>query len=235
MEKNKSSFWLGFFVGLAAVSILCFIGLLIFVLGQSESVDLAEKVQAQPQPQAQGQPEQPQPEPVQPISEGEYVKGNKDAKVQIIEYSDYECPFCARHTATMQQLAQEYGDKVAIVFRNFPLSFHQNAQKAAEAAECAGLQGKFWEMYDKLFALNESGTMSVDEFKKTAANLGLNTSDFNNCLDNGDMTQKIANDMIGAQKAGVSGTPGTFINGKLLSGALPIDEFKQEIDNALNE
>ncbi len=234
MEKNKSNFWLGFFVGLAVVSVLCFIGLLVFVLGQSESVNLAEKVQAQPQQQAE-QPEQPQAEPVQSISDSEYVKGSKNAKVQIIEYSDYECPYCFRHTATMQQIAKEYGDKVAIVFRNFPLSFHENAQKAAEAAECAGLQGKFWEMHDKLFDLNEGGGLGNDEFKKAAAGLGLNTGEFNSCLDNGDMAQKIANDMLGAQKAGISGTPGTFINGKLLSGALPYEQFKSEIDAALDK
>lgn len=232
MEKNKNSFWLGFFVGLAVVSLICFLGLLIFVLAQGESVDLAQQAQAE-QDQEQEAPEQAQPEPVPPIAENEPVRGNKDAKVVLIEYSDYECPYCLKHTKTMQQIADEYGDKVAIVFRNFPLSFHANAQKAAEAAECAAEQGKFWQMHDKLFDLNEQGQFTSDNFKSAAKSLGLNTGDFNECLDSGRMASEIAQDMSGGQRAGVSGTPATFINGGFVSGAQPYEVFKGAIDQIL--
>jgi len=234
MEKNKNNFWLGFFVGLAVVSVICFLGLLIFVFSQGESVDLAEQVQAE-QPTQQPPGQEAQPAAVPPITDDEYVKGSKDAKVVLIEYSDFECPYCAKHTETMNQVISEFGDQIAVVFRHFPLSFHANAQKAAEAAECAGLQGKFWEMHDELFELNEAQDMGVDQFKAAAKDLGLNTGDFDSCLDSGQMASKIAKDMAGAQRAGVSGTPGTFVNGDLISGALPFEQFKGVIDQLLAE
>lgn len=234
MEKNKNNFWLGFFVGLAVVSVICFLGLLIFVFSQGESVDLAEQVQAE---QADTQPsgQEAQAAPVPPITDDDYIKGSKDAKVVLIEYSDFECPYCARHTETIKQIEKEYGNQVAIVFRNFPLSFHEHAQKAAEAAECAGEQGKFWQMHDKLFELNTAQDMGVEQFKAAAKEIGLNTGDFDSCLDSGRTASNIAKDMAGGQQAGVTGTPGTFINGQLASGALPFEQFKSIIDQLLAE
>jgi len=235
MQENKrSNFWLGFFIGLATVSVVCFIGLLIFVLVQGESVDLTQQAKAeQENEQATADTQEAAPAPVPPVSEDDHIKGNKNAKLILIEYSDFECPYCAKHFETMKQIEKSYGDEVAIVFRHFPLSFHSNAQKAAEASECAAEQGEFWQMHEALFTMNVNGNMSLAQIKSAAEQIGLDTEQFNDCLDSGKMEQKVAEDIAGAQQAGVSGTPGTFINGQLVSGALPFDQIKQMIDQIL--
>ena len=171
-------------------------------------------------------------------AEDDAVLGNKNAPVTIIEFSDYECPFCGRHfTQTYPQLKKDYIDtgKVKIVFRDFPLSFHQNAQKAAEAAECAGEQGGdavYFRMHDKLFQNQDS--LSVDNYKKWAKEIGLDSTKFNSCLDSGKMASEISKDMADGSSYGVQGTPAFFINGKLVSGAQPFSAFKQAIDAELN-
>lgn len=134
----------------------------------------------------------------------------------------------------MQQIAKDFPNDVRIVYRHFPLSsIHPFAQKAAEASECASIQGKFWEMHDQLFALGESaGGLSIDGMKKIAADLKLDTGKFNNCLDKGE-TAKVVDSMYQAgAAAGVSGTPANFINGKLVEGALPYDAIKQNLASA---
>src|SRR3989338_8862854 len=170
-------------------------------------------------------------------SDDDAVLGNKNAPITMIEFSDYECPFCGRHfTQTYPQLKQEYIDtgKVKLVFRDFPLSFHQNAQKAAEAAECAGEQGDaaYFRMHDKLFQNQDS--LSVENYKKWAKEIGLDATKFNSCLDSGKMASEISKDMADGSKYGGQGTPAFFINGKLVSGAQPFSAFKQAIDVELN-
>lgn len=164
-----------------------------------------------------------------------YFKGNEDAKVVVVEWSDFECPFCHRfYTETMSQIESKYietGD-IKFVFKQFPLSFHAQAQKAAEASECAGEQGKFWEMHNLLFESGVEG--GVTGFKQYASDLGLNTEQFNTCLDSGKYVQKIADDIAEGQAKGISGTPGFLINGKLVVGAQPYAVFEQEIEAALN-
>ncbi len=178
--------------------------------------------------------DQPATHKVVPINvENEYVKGNKDATVEVIEYSDFECPYCLQHTVAMHQLFNDYQDKIKIVFRHFPLSFHPKAQKAAEASECAGEQGKFWEMHKKIFEANEASNMSVAQWKQEAKNLGLNATQFNTCLDEGKYDDKVKEDQAGGQVAGVTGTPATFINGQMLSGAVGYDQLKQIIEAEL--
>lgn len=165
------------------------------------------------------------------------VLGKVDAPVTIIEFSDYECPFCEKFfTETYPQLKKDYVDtgKVKIVFRDFPLSFHPNAQKAAEAAECAGEQGgntAYFKMHDKLF--QNQNDLSVNSLKKYAKEIGLDTAKFNSCLDSGKMASEIQKDESDGQAAGVSGTPAFFINGKLLEGAQPYSAFKKVIDEEL--
>ncbi|MFH1770643.1 MAG: thioredoxin domain-containing protein [archaeon] len=162
------------------------------------------------------------------------VKGDPNAPVTIVEWSDFECPFCARfYTETLGQIQTNYIDtgKVKLVYRDFPLSFHQNAQKAAEAAECAGEQGKYWDMHDKLF--EDGVTGGVTAFKQYAADLGLNTANFNSCLDSGQMTSEVQQDMRDGSNAGIRGTPGFIINGQLVSGAQPYAAFEQAIEKAL--
>jgi len=172
--------------------------------------------------------------PVDVSVDDDAVKGDLDAPVTIIEFSDYECPFCGRHYRdTLPQIISEYVDtgKVKLIFRDFPLGFHSKAQKAGEAAECAGEQGKYWEMHDKLF--DNQDALSVDDLKAYAKELKLNTAKFDACLDNGDMEDEVKQDLADGQAAGVSGTPASFINGRFVSGAQPFSAFKKIIDEEL--
>lgn len=162
------------------------------------------------------------------------VMGSEDAPVTIIEFSDYECPFCSRfYTQTMPSLKKNYIDtgKAKIVFRDFPLGFHSFAQKAAEATECAAEQGKFWEMHDKLFE-NQS-SLDIASLKRFAAELGLNTQEFDSCLDSGTMASEVQKDLSDGQSYGVSGTPTFFINGTKIVGAQPFGEFERIIEGEL--
>jgi protein-disulfide isomerase/copper chaperone CopZ len=163
------------------------------------------------------------------ITSNDHIRGNINAPVTLVEFSDFECPFCERHAPTMEKILQDYPQKVRLVYKHFPLGFHPNAQKAAEASECASEQGKFWEYHDELFT-NLNNGFSTEKFKQFAKDLGLNTSTFNSCLDSGKYTQKVQNDYQEGLTKGVNGTPATFINGQLTSGALPYESFKQIID-----
>lgn len=158
-------------------------------------------------------------------------KGPENAPVTIVEFSDFQCPFCSRAIGTVDEVTKTYGDKVRLVFRQFPLDFHKQAQKAAEASLCANDQGKFWDMHDKLFA-NQSA-LGVDDLKKYAAELKLDTAKFNACLDSGEKAATVKADQADGSKVGVNGTPAFFINGVMLSGAQPFDEFKSVIDAEL--
>jgi len=135
-------------------------------------------------------------------------EGSEDAPITIVEFSDFQCSFCARfYDQTLIQLRENYVDtgKVRIFFRDFPLSFHPEAAPAAEASECAADQGKFWEMHDKIFENQE--TMSGDNYKVWAAEIGLDTEQFNSCVDNGTHAAEVQADFSAGQAAGVSGTP----------------------------
>lgn len=153
---------------------------------------------------------------------------NKKVKVEFFE--DFECPFCLRHSTTIEQIRKEYVGKVDLVLRHFPLQFHANAEKAAEAYECAKEQRKEWEMYDKIFEVNAEKNMSVNTWKSAAKQLGLNTSQFDNCLDASKYSDKIKQDTAEARQRGVNGVPATFINGEMISGAAPYSAFKDVLD-----
>jgi len=170
-----------------------------------------------------------------------YAFGDEGAKVTVVEFSDYQCPFCQRYfQQTFGQVESEYVDtgKVRYVMRDLPLSFHVNAQTAAEAARCAGEQGKYKEYHDKLFETQSTweGLSEVEtSFKQYAVGLGLNALGFNSCLDTGKFSQAVKDDLALAQKLGVSGTPSFFVNGKILVGAQPFSAFKVVIDSELGE
>ncbi|HEX6903153.1 MAG TPA: thioredoxin domain-containing protein [Thermoanaerobaculia bacterium] len=159
------------------------------------------------------------------------AKGPANAPVTIVEFSDFQCPFCSRVNPTLAQVREKYGDKVRIVFRQYPLPFHQQAQKAAEASLCANEQGKFWEMHDAMFA-NQSA-LQVDQLKAQASQLGLNADQFNSCLDSGKHAATVQADMKEGSAAGVNGTPAMFINGRFISGAVPFEQVAQVIDDEL--
>lgn len=166
------------------------------------------------------------------------VKGNANAPVTIVEFSDFQCPFCAKfYEETYPLLVNQYINtgKVKLVFRDFPLtSIHLDALKAAEAAECARLQGgdvTYFKYHDKLFENQEA--LDVESLKSYARQLGLKTADFNTCLDSGNMEAEVKADLQDGANYGVTGTPAFFINGRLLSGAYPFEEFKKIIDEEL--
>jgi protein-disulfide isomerase len=159
--------------------------------------------------------------------------GPKDAKVTLIEFSDFECPFCRKNVATIKELIKTYGGKIKVVFRDFPLDFHKNAKSAALAAGCAADQGKFWQYHDKLFENQEK--LELESLKLYAKELGLNTAEFNKCLDSKKHEAEIEKDIQDGQKVGVSGTPTLFINGRKVEGAQPIDQFKKIIEEELKK
>jgi len=167
------------------------------------------------------------------LTEGGQALGSPEAPVTIVEFSDFQCPYCGQFFKnTLPQIEDEYvkTGKVRYLFRHFPLSSHQYAQKAAEATECAGEQGKFWEMHDKIFENQEK--ITVADLKKYAADLELDSS-FNSCLDSGKFQAKVQADLKLGQDIGVTGTPAFFINGRSLSGAQPFINFKAVIDEEL--
>ncbi|MFH1850014.1 MAG: DsbA family protein [archaeon] len=162
------------------------------------------------------------------------VKGDADAPVTIVEWSDFECPYCGRfYSQTFGQIDENYikTGKVKLAFRDFPLGFHSNAQKSAEAAECAGELGKFWEMHDLLFEKGVVGGPAT--YKGYAAEIGLEQAAFDDCLDSGKMADEVKKDMADGQAAGIRGTPAFIINGKTVSGAQPYDVFAGAIEDAL--
>jgi protein-disulfide isomerase len=158
------------------------------------------------------------------------TKGEATAPITIVEFADFECPYCARATETVQRVLAAYPGKIRLVFRHFPLSFHPKAPKAAEASACADQQGKFWLFHDALF---DSQELEVDAMKQQAAKLGLDAKRFDACLDGGQALATIKKDMAAGQLAGVTGTPAFFINGVLLSGAQPEEAFRKLIDREL--
>jgi len=162
------------------------------------------------------------------ITQTDHVKGNDNAEVTLIEYSDFQCIFCSRHKETLERILQDYPDQVRLVYRHFPLKSHPYAQKAAEASECAAQQGKFWEMHDMLF-LNRQKLTAAD-IKSYAINVKLDTDIFNQCLDSSATASDVDEDIKTALSAGVNGTPATFINNKLIVGSLSYELFKQEVD-----
>jgi protein-disulfide isomerase len=158
-------------------------------------------------------------------------RGPEQAKVTIVEFSDFQCPYCGREYGVIEKLMKDYDGKVRLVFRNFPLEFHPFAAKAAEAAECAADQGKFWQLHDKMFTNQDK--LAVDDLKRYAKDIGLDTGKFDKCLDSGEKQAAVAEDQKAGQAAGVSGTPAFFVNGIFINGAQPYEHFKQTIDREL--
>ena len=181
---------------------------------------------ARPGPQAP-------PAPVAVDIQGQPARGPAHAPVTIVEFTDYSCPYCKQHASqTLPQLMKEYEGQVRYVVRNFPIhSLHPFAQKAAEAAGCAQEQGKFWEFHHMLFS--RAPEHGVDSLKAYAARAGLNPMRFNYCLKSGARTKAVERDIADGIKYGVGGTPTFFVNGRILSGAQPIEAFRPLVRLAL--
>jgi protein-disulfide isomerase len=157
------------------------------------------------------------------------VRGRADAPVTIVEFSDFECPFCRRAEATVRQLLERYPDQVRLVYRHFPLEMHPDALPAAEAAACAADQGKFWEFHDKLL----SGPLDAASRERYASEVGLDMERYKACVAKRQFKDAVAADQKAGEAAGVSGTPAFFVNGVPLSGARPLEEFVKVIDGEL--
>lgn len=168
-------------------------------------------------------------------SKEDHIRGNVNAKTTLLVYSDFECSYCGRFEPSLAQALTEYGDKIRIVFRHFPLSFHQQAMPAALAAECASEQGKFWEFHDELF--KNQASLGDKFYKDTAVKFGLNMAKFNDCVSSGKYTTKIQDQLSGGSAAGVGGTPHTIVTGSKgstpVSGAQPFAGLKAAIDSVL--
>ncbi len=165
-------------------------------------------------------------------SAGHPSKGKPNSPVVMVEFSDFKCTFCRGFNSTIERILKDYGDDVRLVYRQFPLAeIHPEAPKASEASLCADEQGKFWEMHDSLFQHQDK--MSVPDLKASAATLGLDTAAFNSCLDSGKYAGKIREDIRDAVRAGVSGTPATFINGRFVSGARSYEDVAAIINDEL--
>jgi protein-disulfide isomerase len=164
-------------------------------------------------------------------TKGSPSTGPETAAVTIVEFSDFQCPFCSRVGPTLKQIEKEYGDQVRIVFKHQPLDFHAKAPAAHAAAEAAHRQGKFWEMHDKIFA--EQKAMSPEKYVEYATELGLDLEQFQKDVASAEVKSRIDADTKQAAKLGSTGTPGFFVNGLNLSGAKPFEAFKEVIDKEL--
>jgi protein-disulfide isomerase len=159
-------------------------------------------------------------------------RGPADAPIQIVEFSDFQCPFCSRATGTLKKLEDTYPGKIRVVYRDFPLvSIHPQAAKAAEAAACANDQGKFWAMHDVLFGHQDK--LQEADLKKSAADLGLEATAFNECLDSGKHAADWQKNAAEGEKYGVQSTPAFFINGRMVVGAQPYESFAKVVDEEL--
>ncbi|NNL67766.1 MAG: DsbA family protein [Myxococcales bacterium] len=157
--------------------------------------------------------------------------GPADAKVTIVEFSDFQCPYCGRVGPTMKRLLEEYPDDVRIVYKHLPLSFHKQALPAAKASVAAGRQGKFWEFHDLLF--QNQRELTDEKFVELAKGLGLDVAKFEADYESSEVAREVAQDLSEARRLGVTGTPGFFVNGKFTSGAKPYESFKAMVDEAL--
>jgi protein-disulfide isomerase len=166
------------------------------------------------------------------IVDGDPVLGPAGAPVEIVEFSDFQCPFCERLTGTLDRLKAEYGDDIRLVFKDFPLPNHAQAFKAAEAGLCANMQGKFWELHDTLFGNQEE--LQVDDLKRHAGELEMDQAAFDACLDSGRFAEQVNADLALGQALGVQSTPTVFINGRAVMGAAPYEVFEEIVRDELD-
>ncbi|MBZ5639875.1 MAG: thioredoxin domain-containing protein [Acidobacteriia bacterium] len=159
------------------------------------------------------------------------TKGPEKAPVTLVEFSDFQCPYCKRAEPTVEQILADYGDKIRFAYRDYPLSFHPRAMPSSIAAHCAADQGKYWEMFTNL--MHEQGDLSDDDLKKRAATVGLDSAKFQACYESKKPEATIKASFDDGAAAGVTGTPSFFVNGRMIVGAKPIEEFKALIDEEI--
>ncbi len=207
----------------------------------SETVsDLSDAIASTPQQVAQATPPSPtrtnRPDPARHYkidTKGSPTRGAADAKIELVEFSDFQCPFCARVNPTVKRVEEVYGEDVRVVFKHLPLRIHPKAPDAHAAAEAAHRQGKFWEMHDLIF--ENQRTMSRENYVVYAEQIGLDVERFKRDMASPEIRKKLDTDSRHAASLGVTGTPAFFINGRFLSGAQPFESFKRLIDEELGE
>ncbi|MBW2229170.1 MAG: thioredoxin domain-containing protein [Deltaproteobacteria bacterium] len=160
-------------------------------------------------------------------------RGAKQAQVTVVEFSDFQCPFCGRVNPTLERINKEYRDEVLIVFKHLPLSIHAKAPAAHAAAEAAHRQGQFWEMHDRIFEAQRD--MSPAKYREYAREMDLDMAKYDRDLASAEVKARVDADTREAAKLGVTGTPSFFVNGRFLSGAQPFESFKRVIDEELKE
>jgi protein-disulfide isomerase len=165
-----------------------------------------------------------------PVGDGA-VRGPAGAKITIVEYADFQCPFCARVAGTLRNLEHQYPNEIRLVYKHQPLPFHQNAKAAAKAAEAAGQQGRFWQMWDVLF--EHSGELGPDKLENFASELQLDVNKFRAAMQDPAVAAKIEAQSAEANRLGAMGTPSFFINGRYLAGAQPLESFEAAVDREL--
>jgi protein-disulfide isomerase len=234
----RTAFGLGTAIGVGAVGL---VGFLILLPGAIKARDGAAPTAAPTNAAAAPAPS-PAPTPPTPpapsgpvnitVTNEDHIRGNKDAKVTIVEWSDFQCPFCSRFHPSMVRAMREYEGKVRWVYRHFPLdSIHPQARPAAEASECAAEQGKFWDFADKL--IERQPELGPELYKSIAKRLNLNEAKFNDCVASGKYRQRVTDHEQAGLTVGVRGTPGSFVNGIEVPGAVPYEQLKSIIDQAL--
>ncbi len=238
----KNMFFMGLILGFAISAVMALMMVLCFVWrgkGFGASAPGPVAVVANNPPPAQQPDEIEKPVvagPVAEVTDKDHMLGNKNAKVTIVEYSDFECTFCSRHEPTIKQLLKTYPKDVRLVYRHYPLSsIHPQADRAAEASECAAKLGgnnAFWKMHEKLFTQAASAGLNPDVYATLAKAIGLDQAKFKTCLDSGEMKAVVQAQAATGNDAGVNGTPANFINGKLLSGAQPYSVMDTAVKSA---
>jgi protein-disulfide isomerase len=183
-------------------------------------------------PSAPSAPGRPDPAKVYDVKVGESpIRGSDSAKITVVEWADFQCPFCVRVNPTLEKITEEYGDKVRFSFKHLPLSMHSKARAAHQAAEAAHRQGKFWEMHDRIF--DKPKDLSEQTYLRYANEIGLDIEKYKSDFSSSSVRKVIDADLAKARELGVSGTPSFFINGRFLSGAQPYNAFARVIDEEL--
>ncbi len=233
----KVTFVMGLLVGVAGVSLIGFVIAASYAFSGKSISQPANNNNQGATATVPSQPSAPTPVNIA-VKSSDYIRGSAEAPVTVVTYTDLECPYCKTFHPSMEQVMNEYPGQVRWIYRHFPLSFHVNAQKEAEGAECAGKLGgaeAYWEFIDKIFERTTSnGTgFALADLYPLAAEVGVSESRFRTCLDQGEMASKVSGDLQEGSGYGVQGTPTSFVNGLPVEGAVPYEQLKAVIDQVL--
>ncbi len=226
-NSPKANFFIGLLAGVAIISLVGF-----GYLGNNQNKNNNSNGEQNNSEQVAGEQGEGEKNIELAITEGDYVLGNPDAPVKVFEFSDFQCPYCQRFHVTMHRLVEEYDGQVAWIFKHFPISSHPLAYPGALATECAGEQGKFWEMSDKIY---EDKNLNQESFAQFAEEMNLNMDQYNSCIEEERHKEKIASDYNLGVESGVRGTPTNFVNNQAVPGAVPYENMVEIVENILNK